>query len=415
MKNAIIALLSLALVFFIVRSLGGFDYGSGVDSNHRTHFVEKRVKAVEKSPAWVFAAGYDAADPLASGCAEGMKFAVDMLNGRGGVLGRPVRLVTEGSVGDRVSQRLAVQKACDDMATAVYFGPSETHSVPSVRALSQFQGLPCVSVMTPTDPRWPRLEADNFVTFFPSLSLLASVVGRDVARQGHRKVLVVSPETGTYGWLFANAVESDVRDRVPGVEVFRFNYQGVLTREALLRALDLYNENRGVEAVVYTGELDGLLVLDALQRGMGTAIPVYGSDLLAIADQKLETVERLQEPELAGSVPVREAGARAFVRDLYRRLAFSLFVPEFEPVAEYPDFASLWREKKGRGPDVWEILGASAVLTTARALESLPSYHPDRLVEAVRGELASLRAQRPPMAGLTEYAPAPSQGEGAAR
>ena len=369
MKNAVIALLSLFLIFFILQSLGAFHYGSGIDRNHRAHFVNKRVDAVENAPHWLLGTSHLEGNPISEGVLAGMRCAVDMLNARGGELGKPFRLEVRAVDTDQESHRQAVQFFCDIPHAAAWLGPTHTRSVPSVRALSQFQGLPCISSLTPSDPLWPRLKPDNHVSLYPSLALWGSSIADALAQSEHRKILLISPDQGSYGWLFANACEQEIRTRLPQTEVFRFNYTAPLASEEVRQALLLYTENRGLDAIVFAGEVDDVLVCARTIRQMRLRLPIYGSDLLDIPDM--------------AAMP---ADAR-----------LPLFVPSCTLPVPSEDFLRAWHDAHGNSPpSIWNILGAQAVLLTARAIREEQGYHPDRLVERVRGLVTRLWREQPP-------------------
>lgn len=375
MKNAVIALLSLALCFFVLQSLGAFRFGSGLDRNYRDHFVERRIRGVERAPCWVLTIGDLREEPISRGVLEGVRCAVDLINAAGGVLGRPLRLEVAATGADMESHRRLVQSFCDLPEAAVYFGPTHTSSVPAVRALSRFQGLPCIAPMTPADPLLAPLSPDNYVSLYPPLSLWADTLARALAVREPDKVLLVSPDEGSYGRLFADACERSLRHSLPQAEIFRFNYAAPLDDEELRYFVQLYDENRGLDAIVFAGEADDFLACARTQRALKLRLPVYGSDLLDLPDEKKR----------------------------WQSLPFPLFVPHCELTPPSPAFVAACTALTGSAPTVWNMLGAQAVLLTARALNDDGGYHPDRLAARMRELVDEHWRAHPPSIRLISF------------
>ncbi len=376
MKNAIIAVLSFALCFFVLYSLGAFHYGSGIDRNHRAHFVSRRVADVEQAEHWLLGLSLVKDNAISKDVLQGMQCAVDMRNATGGVLNKPFLLETGELGAGQESHRRVVQRFCN-LPTAVVYGPPSTLGVPSDRALSQFQGLPCISPMTPSDSFWPALSPDTYISLYPPLELWANSITEAIARCSPSKILLLGTNEGSYGWLYLNSCEQELRHRLPVAEIFRHNYTPPLKGDELRYVLHLYNENRGLDAIVFSGDARDLLTFDLIQRGLKLRIPVYGSDLLDVEAMK----------------------------DDWLRLSFPLFVPHCEIATPSAAFSRTYVERFGRHPSVWSILGAQSVFLTAQALEANQGYHPDRLVETVRLLVERLWRESPPVIRLDLFNP----------
>ena len=376
MKNAVIAALSLALGFLLLQSLGAFQFGSGIDRNHRSHFVDRRTSAVERSDCWLLTTGVLKDDPISCGVLEGITCAVEMLNAAGGVLNKPFRLETADVDRTPKSHLRTVQAFCDRIDAAVYYGPTHTRSVPGVRALSQFQGLPCIAPMTPYDPSWAELSPDNYVSLYPPLHLWTDKLAQALASQNAvDKVLIVSPEDGSYGWLFANDCERSIRQALPHAEVFRYTYTAPLDDEELRHFIQLYDENRGLDAIVFTGEADDMLICARVQNTMNITLPVYGSDMLDIPDKEHD----------------------------WQSLPFPLIIPRCDMNAPSPNFNQTFSTFSGHAPTVWNMLGAHAVFMTAQALRENQGYHPDSLVQSIRALTTRLWIDHPPFIHLVSF------------
>ena len=357
MKNAIIATLSLALIFFMLHSLGAFDAGELVDRNFRGHFAHERERQVARSKNWLFGYTFVAGNDISDATIAGMHFAADRLNEAGGVLGKPVRLEGRATRREPQAQTRTVQHFCDNFSVAAYFGPAYTAGVPAVRALSQFQGLPLISPLTLQDPFLPKLEPDNYVPLLPHVSLWANAIVDRMKDLAPKRVLVVAPgELASYGELFANACEHAVRKELPLAEVYRYNYDAnIAYSDGFRHIIDLYKENRGVDALIYAGSRDTLPLLVEALAGKGLRVPVFGSDMLFGADET--------------NVP---------------NLDFPLYVPELETQSMLGDFGSEWREKMGEEAVYWNHIGAMAVYLTCEAMEREGRYDTDLLPARIR-------------------------------
>ncbi len=360
MKNAIVATLSLALIFFMLHSFGAFDAGELVDRNYRGHFARERERHVAKSKNWLFGYTFVVGSDISEATVMGIHFAADQLNEKGGVLGRPVRLEGRATEREPQAQTRAVQHFCDNFSAAVYFGPAYTAGVPAVRALSQFQGLPLVSPLTLQDPLLPKLEPENYVPLLPHVSFWTNAIVAAVKKLDPKRVLVVAPgELASYGEFFANAFEHTARRELPRAEVYRYNYDvNIADSEGFRHIIDLYKENRGVDAVIYAGGRDTLpLLVEALTRE-GLKVPVFGSDMLFGTDEN--------------NAPIPD---------------FPLYIPELTTKSMAGDFGRAWREQKGREANYWNHIGAMAVYLTCEAIKQEGGYDTDTLPQRIR-ELA---------------------------
>ena len=282
MKNGIIILLALICIFFLLNALGVFQFGSIIDRNHRTWYENMREKAVRKSPALKLGTAYDRTDQPAAEAIQGVELAMEMLNREGGVLGRKLELVKRDGVTTLPQYSAAVQEFCDDPLIAAVIGPFSSGYIPAGRALTQFQGLPLISPLTVSSEKLPPLDPDNFVTFFPPLELWIEAILGDMEKKGYRNLLIISPETGTYGDIFCTALERMSHQRPAFNRVYRLNYQLPLRRRDLLRAVRNYSGEQFSNVVFFGGTFSDFPEFAALMKELKMTLPVYGSDDLYI-------------------------------------------------------------------------------------------------------------------------------------
>ena len=339
MKNGIIILLALICIFFLLNALGVFQFGSIIDRNHRTWYENMREKAVRKSPALKLGTAYDRTDQPAAEAIQGVELAMEMLNREGGVLGRKLELVKRDGVTTLPQYSAAVQEFCDD---------------PLIRV------LPLISPLTVSSEKLPPLDPDNFVTFFPPLELWIEAILGDMEKKGYRNLLIISPETGTYGDIFCTALERMSHQRPAFNRVYRLNYQLPLRRRDLLRAVRNYSGEQFSNVVFFGGTFSDFPEFAALMKELKMTLPVYGSDDLYIP----------QTRNMA--------------------LPFTLFLPRAVIRKQDTPFVKEWKRRFGKEPSYHTVLGAESIFAIAKALKKDGGYAPQKLVESLR----EIRKQR---------------------
>lgn len=360
MKNGIIILLALICIFFLLNALGVFQFGSIIDRNHRTWYENMREKAVRKSPALKLGTAYDRTDQPAAEAIQGVELAMEMLNREGRVPGRKLELVKRDDVTTLPQYSAAVQGFCDDPSIAAVIGPFSSGYIPAGRALTQFQGLPLISPLTVSSEKLPPLDPDNFVTFFPPLELWVEAILGDMAKKGYRNLLIISPETGTYGDIFCTALERMSHQRPAFNRVYRLNYQLPLRRRDLLRAVRNYSGEQFSNVVFFGGTFSDFPEFAALMKELKMTLPVYGSDDLYIPQTR------------------------------NMELPFTLFLPRAVIRKQDTPFVKEWKRRFGKEPSYHTILGAESIFAIAEALNQDGGYVPQKFVETLR----EIRKQR---------------------
>lgn len=354
MKNTIIALLVSALLFFLVHALGLFEFGSIFDHEYRNWYAQKRAETVNAAPAWRLAVVYDEQDLPTREFVKGAQLAADLINKEGGVLGRPLELIVRGNTASLPRYNAAVQTFCSDFSVAAIIGPYRSGDIPSARSLTQFQGMPLVSPVTVASEKLPALEPENFVTFFPPLSAWVDVLLADMEQRGFREVLLVCPESGTYGDILCTAIERASRTRIGGCHMVRVNYQSPLRMQKIISSLRNYTLQGGIDAVFFGGKHADYLEFGRLMESLNVSRPVYISD----------------DAYMPGSMD--SPGVP------------QLFLPEAE-VDDLPkEFMDAWMaENEGREPSYHARLNAVTVYAIARAIREHGSYDPAALHDSL--------------------------------
>lgn len=377
MKNGIILLFALLCGYLLLNALGVFQFGSIIDRNHRTRYESVRENAVRKSPALKLGVAYDDADHPAVEAVQGVTLAMEMLNREGGVAGKRLELAIRNKVKTLPLYNSAIQDFCDDSAMAAVIGPFSSGYIPSARALTQFQGLPLISPLTVHSEKLPPLDPDNFVTFFPPLELWIDAILDHMERKGYRNLLIISPETDTYGDIFCTALERASRRRPVFERVFRLNYQAPLRRKDLVRSVQNYTGDHFSNVVFFGGTFSDFPEFIGLLEEQKLTLPVYGSDDLYISQ-----IRTISHPA-------------------------PLFLPRAVLRQKETPFVKEWVRRFRREPSYHTVLGAESVFAIAEVLKSDGEYSPGKLVESLNKiqEKRLLDSKIAPQIAIDEFPP----------
>lgn len=355
MKNTLIALLTTALLFFLLHALGMFEFGSIFDNEYRNWYVDKRAEAVNRTPAWKIAVPQYKHDKPACESEKGAMLAVELINKSGGVLGKPIELIHCEDVETAPQYNNAVQRFCNDFSIAALLGPYHSRDIPTARALTQYQGLPLISPITVASEKLPELEADNFITFFPPLRDWVEVLLEDMEARGYREVLLVSPESDSYGDIFCTALERASRSRLNGCRVVRINYQSPLRGQKIMSMVQNYTHGGGMNAVFFGGNHDDYIEFGHLLEKLGISRPVYISD----------------DAYLSGQMDVTGVD--------------TLLMPEAKVDNLPAEFLEAWKAANGgQQPPYPVCLNAATIYAIAQAIREEGGYHPDSLLRRLR-------------------------------
>lgn len=353
MKNSFIALFACTTLFFLLNALGLFEFRSFIDRNHRARFVRERVEGVRAAPDVVrIAFAYDASDIPTREAAEGVMLAAELRNAERGNGAPRIELIVRDDASTLPKFASAIQDFCDDASVAAVIGPFVSGQIPAARALTQFHGMPLASPITVRSEKLPPLDADNFVTFFPRLEQWTAAMLDRMEATGHKNVVLVSPEPGTYGDIFSTALEREIRLR--GGQLFRLNYQVPFRRKKISQTIGNYIGGKFADTVFFGGTYNDFPELEALLEERGIDLPIYGSDALFV-------------PQIFAA-----------------KKRNPLFLPEAEITPSREDFRELFEKRYGNAPSYQAVLGAETLFALADALAVPADYEPDALVETLK-------------------------------
>ncbi len=363
MKNVIIALLSILVVFLLLFSIGAFRHSDIMERDEYSSLLRKRIAEVSRTPEWNIGIAASVSDPVDKQVIHGIRIAAEIVNNEGGVLGREIKLRLEDTKGSFPEHKFLVQDFCEDFRTAMLIGAFSTVSVKSSRALTQFHGLPLLSPIAATQEGLPELNPDLFFSVLPLLSFWVDPIVQGLKEKGYKRILILAQENAYYGGVFASSLESAMEETHFFTDIFRSSFNPPAETQTFYQILKIFQENRIFDAIVFTGDIEELAKLGNVMTSLKMSLPVFGTDSLDVANRKR-------------------------------------YVPKFPSAVYFPRvsgailtdsrFSAEWRRRFGTEPGIWEQYGALSIFFFARALEQCGSYDPELLVQAMRREWREL-------------------------
>lgn len=324
-KNILIAVLSVTLLAVVGFKLELFEFDLKDSRNYRDESISQRMTAVNKSAvinlATVIYNDEDKSFYTSALIEKGLELMVDYVNEKkGGIAGKKVVLnKIKVSGGNEQEYVASVQSLCSEKKMALCIAPYNSLLIPSVRALTHYAGIPLVSPLTVRSEKLPYLEDDNFSSIFIPLDTWISVFMNEAARNGVKRVLIISPENNSYGDIFSTALERYNNQKKNFEWLFRINYNDMLD-EDLEYQLKLHVADYRFDAVFYAGTFKDFGALKTLLNQLNLKIPIY-------------TTDELMEPKI--------------VHDDYK---YGLYVPFYELNPKIDESFKLFlREKKQDG------------------------------------------------------------------
>ncbi|MGN1392621.1 MAG: hypothetical protein ACI4V7_01045 [Succinivibrionaceae bacterium] len=280
-KNWIIGILSVFLLFFVLKSLFFFDYENAFDRDYIYEKKALRIDKVNSSNYLKFAVVYNPNDIFELRAVESIKKNINIINSKGGLNSKKIVLV-ERKVSASVPEYLAeVQDVCTPPDVAVCLGPFHAAHIKSTRALTHFAGVPLLSSLSVYLDNLPFLENNNFATIIPSIKRLSNVILSHMNEHNISNVLIISPEITDYGGMISSELESQghVNDKIKSF--YRVNYNGIFKYEKIHAMIKIYLQNHKIDAVFFTGAYNELSELFELFNEFPT-VPrvIYGTEVL---------------------------------------------------------------------------------------------------------------------------------------
>lgn len=359
MKNVIIILLSILVVFLLLFSIGAFRHSDIMERDEYSNLLRKRVAEVSRAQEWNIGIAASVSDPIDKQVIHGIRIATEIVNREGGVLGREIRLLLEDSRNSFSEHKFLVQDFCGDFSTVMLIGAFSTQSVKSSRSITQFHGLPLLSPTAAIPERLPPLTPELFFSVHLPLLFWTIPIIQELRNRQCKRVLILAQENSCYGGVFASHLENAMEETHAFTDIFRNSFNPPAGLQTFYQMLSIFQENRIFDAIVFSGGMEELAKLGQVMTKLNITLPVFCtefSDSVNWKRVKLQFPSGLYTPKVSGMI------------------------------ADSPQFEQEWRRRFGSEPGLWEQYGALSIFFFARALESCGRYEPEELVYMMREE-----------------------------
>lgn len=285
---------------------------------------------------------------------EGVQMAVEEINARGGVLGRPMRIVKFDDQAS-VTEGMAVAQlmASDPELFAVVGHRNSFVAIPAAEVYAR-AGLLYIAPSA-TSPELTRRGYELTFRTIPSDVSIARQMAQYAASQGHRR-LAIAYTDDAYGRGLANAFE-DAAEALGIRIVDRLIHFGDVqeTRQTVAkwRALNY-------DGIFVSGAVPRTAEMISLIRQAGAEVPILGGDGLD-AEQLLTVAGEHAEGVVFGTV----------------------FDP-LDPDAAVQKFARDFEARFGVPPDTWAAQGYDAIHLIADAIDQAQSINREAVAEVLR-------------------------------
>lgn len=278
MKNTIITLLSLICLFLIANTLGVFDFMSLSNHDETVVYRQKREKAVNHAETYKIVYIYNENYLTTLKILQGLEQAFEQINQ---TAEKKFELITVPNIKTMTEYNQVLQKYNDDFSVAAIIGPNNSGYIASSRALTSMYAMPLLSSNTFRSEHLTPLTFDTFQQMYPTLEEWIEVIGNHIVHQkDFKKLLIISPEKGTYGDFFATAMERHGATKMNLERIYRANYSEPLKSSELRDSMRFISSEKDVDCILYTGELSDFEAFRILVEQYFPNAVIYGLDSL---------------------------------------------------------------------------------------------------------------------------------------
>lgn len=319
-----------------------------------TNVVEDRARSAASGDgdiligaAWPFSTRNE-------GFREGLELAAEQLNGAGGVLGRPLRLVLEDDHATVTGGLAVAQKLAENTEIMAVIGHRSSAITVPAASIYERAGLLMLSPGS-TSPALTRKDYRLVFRNIPSDEQIGQEMSRYAKQQGYKK-LVIYYADDEYGRGLANMMEDTLsREGISVVDRFSY-YEDARHLEKLVEEWRLLD----VDALFVADTMPQAAEFIASVRRSGAALPIFGGDGLD-SDNLWEIAQSAAEGVVAASI--------------------------FNPTKADPTvqrFIADYQQKYGEEPGKWAAQGYDALMLLAYAMETAGTASPTEVAAALR-------------------------------
>ncbi|MFP5213946.1 MAG: ABC transporter substrate-binding protein [Acidobacteriota bacterium] len=288
---------------------------------------------------------------------HGLEMAVDEVNGRGGVLGRKIRLLMEDDEGTVEKGRIIAQRFADNPDVVAVIGHFNAYVSIPVSITYEYHGL---LMLVPTTTSAELTSRSGFQYIFrsvPTEAYLAERVAKAIGDRALSRVMVYF-YNDDYGRSMANAFEHCAGNH--GCMVLdRLSYDSTSTEKTFRRDLNRWKRTFTFDAIFIAGRTPQAATFIAEARRMGIDVPIFGGNAM-------------------DSPTLFEAGGKA----VNGTIVGTFFHPD-DTDLETLDFDRDFTARYGERPNSWAAQGYDAVKLLAHAMEKAGNTVPIEVARAM--------------------------------
>ncbi len=289
---------------------------------------------------------------------NGIRFAVDEINEKGGVLNRKIELIEANDKGQADTARKIAQEFSDDLTLSAVIGHRFSDLTLSTAMIYEYYGLLMICPRTTS----PLLTSQGYKRVFRT-NLSGNAYGIQMAdfakKMGHKRIVVLYIDDA-FGKGVANAFEVRADD-LNLVIADRIPHNHSVTDTEMIKKMDSLNRNI---------DFDALIMVTVMK---------YGPGFIRIARQAGIQTPLILHEALDSETLIEQIGEENS-RDIY---VASVYHPEF-PFAKASSFAFRYEKQFGRIPNGLAAQGYDTVMILAHAMETAKSIVPDDVARTFR-------------------------------
>lgn len=285
---------------------------------------------------------------------KGIEMAVDEINQKGGIMGKPIRIIQEDDKGQFMEGTSIAQKFAENPRISAVIGHSS--SSVAIPASNIYDNAKMV-VLSPiaSNPKITKADYRYVFQTIPNDNEIGKQMALYTARQGYKRVAIFYGDSA-YGKGLANSFEDIARTQ--GVDIIdRVN--GYSSNTELERIFDKWRAL----------EVDAVFIADSFSAGK-------------------DAIEKIKKAGLIIPILCSDAMDAGFIESLGDNAEGVVLATFYNPYSKdlpLKNFLERFRAVYKQDADVWAIQGYDSIKLLAYAIEKAKSQDPEKIAEALRG------------------------------
>lgn len=285
---------------------------------------------------------------------KGIAMAVDEINQKGGIMGKPIRIIEEDDNGQFMEGTSIAQKFAENpMISAVIGHSSSSVAIPAANIYDNAKMV----VLSPiaSNPKITKVDYRYVFQTIPNDNEIGKQMALYTARQGYKRVAIFYGDSA-YGKGLANSFEDIAKAQ--GINIIdRVN--GYSSKTELERVFDKWRAL----------EVDAVFIADSFSPGK-------------------DAIEKIREAGFKIPILCSDAMDADFIESLgdnAEGVVLATFYNPYKKDVPLKDFLQRFRTVYKKDADVWAVQGYDSIKLLAYAIEKGKSQAPEKIAEALHG------------------------------